>query len=696
MTEETKSIGLEFGVTGIEDQSFSVSTRQNVKKRIENIVYLEQPPNDAVLLSYVGSKELTPENNLFVADRSDQLYANSRAGTIGEFISEVYPVSVQNRNFLVTQEFIEAESQSVPLYYRHDLEESIVPESVRILDKDSILVDESSYKLVTEYIYDEDTGVSTGVVSHYSLFNSLENVVREADDYEVYYVQYTDQTDTGSVVRTVLLNNEKAYRKAELEDIWHVSLDLKPWARAYKLSSSLSLSLPKSAKLAVLYEEQKRIRVSLLSSLKDTVPWYPRVTNGTFSSRYNNVSVPYDVPEFGSQSFNPYEPYKNAINVSCSRLAASFIWLPNEEIVFGDLFSELFIVIADNTGTVIHALTTDSSKVSSDYIHSDGEKVYDSDGETIKWNSSLLLGLDRWSGIVHVDIDLQEHYVIQASYTYREIYFTITSLNMNPIFDSEARSQIRSIYLVPESIENGNLGVQTSSIQWAKINSAGTIEEVSQDSSGGNEDLDFDTQIKTDDGYAIKGALGLYYKRRAETTTTSSFWVDTSAVVSVDSTVSFPKTGWIRMLDTFNRYRYMKYEEKTSTTLTLSSSSFHVPGRSPTIAENTEIQLVNFVDERCVGSIRSYTEEATLTGATYPSVSSQYFVLGELSINPAHSVNDLTFIDVRRDGGGIVPDKYEEAKLLNPEVQWTNTDEKYDGQVYPGKGTTIVKLPISL
>ncbi|RLC09663.1 MAG: hypothetical protein DRI24_21430, partial [Deltaproteobacteria bacterium] len=292
MTEETKSIGLEFGVTGIEDQSFSVSTRQNVKKRIENIVYLEQPPNDAVLLSYVGSKELTPENNLFVADRSDQLYANSRTGTIGEFISEVYPVSVQNRNFLVTQEFIEAESQSVPLYYRHDLEESIVPESVRILDKDSILVDESSYKLVTEYIYDEDTGVSTGVVSHYSLFNSLENVGREADDYEVYYVQYTDQTDTGSVVRTVLLNNEKAYRKAELEDIWHVSLDLKPWARAYKLSSSLSLSLPKSAKLAVLYEEQKRIRVSLLSSLKDTVPWYPRVTNGTFSSRYNNVSVP--------------------------------------------------------------------------------------------------------------------------------------------------------------------------------------------------------------------------------------------------------------------------------------------------------------------------------------------------------------------------------------------------------------------
>jgi hypothetical protein len=67
-----------------------------------------------------------------------------------------------------------------------------------------------------------------------------------------------------------------------------------------------------------------------------------------------------------------------------------------------------------------------------------------------------------------------------------------------------------------------------------------------------------------------------------------------------------------------------------------------------------------------------------------------------MSLNPPHSKEDLVKIDVRKDGGGIIKDKYEDAKKLNPEVQWLDSTGDYSGQIYPGNAVDIIKLPVSI
>ena len=133
MATNTISLGFQFRVTGVTGNSFNANTKQNVRKRIENILYLNSPPDDSIKLAYVGSTELSPPNNLFIGDRSDELYANSRTGTIQEFIGDTQPIDVKNRNFLTTQIFNEAESGDIPLYYKHVIGDpgNIIAESIQ-------------------------------------------------------------------------------------------------------------------------------------------------------------------------------------------------------------------------------------------------------------------------------------------------------------------------------------------------------------------------------------------------------------------------------------------------------------------------------------------------------------------------------------------------------------------------------------
>ena len=74
----------------------------------------------------------------------------------------------------------------------------------------------------------------------------------------------------------------------------------------------------------------------------------------------------------------------------------------------------------------------------------------------------------------------------------------------------------------------------------------------------------------------------------------------------------------------------------------------------------------------------------------------QYFILADLSINPPHGVHDVVLLDVREDGGGIFPELYDEAKALNPEVQWYYDYLRYNGQPTPGNSVVVVKVPEKL
>ena len=51
----TAGVGFSLTVTEVTDLSTEFDSRQDVKKRIGNILYLHNPPPDSVLLAYAGS-----------------------------------------------------------------------------------------------------------------------------------------------------------------------------------------------------------------------------------------------------------------------------------------------------------------------------------------------------------------------------------------------------------------------------------------------------------------------------------------------------------------------------------------------------------------------------------------------------------------------------------------------------------------
>jgi hypothetical protein len=700
MTTGSTTQGFQFRITGVTGNSFMTRTKQNVRKRIESILYLETPPADAIKLGYVGSKELSPTNNLFIGDRSDNLFDNSRTGTIQEFIGiDQSSVTVSNKNFITTQIFNEAESGNIPLYYKHVISNptSLIAESVRVYDSSFNPVSTDKFKLSLVVEYDDDTGLPTTTPIEYHLYNNLESFFnQDTGEYEVYFIQYTEVISGAEYTRTKLLNNELIYQEATVYDIWWITGDLKPWAQAYIIDVN-SISLPANTDFAIKYQEQNRIRVTYPTALNDTDPWFPRVVNGEFTTGYGEYSLKYHIPEFENQAFNPIEPYKTAVNIRCSKIDTHLVKLPHGNIQSGALFSSLYVT-AQLDGITQYAVTNDPFVDGDEYRDLDNQRVYNSDGDLVTWSYSGLLGLDSLSGIVHVSFDISDNYEVYAAYSYSEEHFELTGLNMNPIFDQTVHNELRAVYIVPESSANSNLGLQTESVRWVKVSPSGVINSTNQDNvTGGNEKLNIDVSLDSSDGYRINGVIGLYYNWRASTTSPSLQEVLPNGTLSVSSTSNFPPNGWIRFVDFGYGYmRYAKYTSITDTTFTLADSD-EIPTASGGLFINvdTTIELVNFVDERTTLSTRLPDNETSVAPPVedfIPTSFSRYFMLAELCINPSHSNKELVFIDIREDGGGIDPDKYEEAKTKQPRVQWFNDFGDSRGQIYPGNATMVVKL----
>ena len=714
----------QFRLTGVENLSFKARTKQSVKKRIADIVYLESPTKDAIKLEYVGSKEATPLSVLSIADRSDRMYVNSKNNKAQEYIGylNASSIPVQNKNFLVTQEFISNTSKEIPLYYKSILPVTTIIETVKVYNKNFEDIT-SQTKTVVEHEIDEDTAIPSSVISNIYVFNSLESKFNyESGEYEIYYLQYLNVVNGEEVNVSTLLSNEEAYTLATFSDFWHITPGaLKPWSRVYSFSSGIDetndyiISLPSSSRYAIRYKETNRIKVIHPTDFADQGPWFPRVYNGGFTSGYYGFTSKYEIPEFKNQSFNPIEPYKLANYVICKKVTDYLIKLPNEKIDPNSLFSKLYLYLKEN-GDIKYAITNDETKNGTFVLDTSGRKVVNPDGTPILWNTELFSGIDRLSGIVQVSVKVLDSYEITGTYNYIEEYYQLNNLFLNPLFNPSIHNSTYVVYLVPKNDHNKNSGKrsQISSLQYLKISASGIIEEVSQTKDTNNPNLNLITKLDSSiletiynpkNGYRLKGVLGLHYSWSAETTVFCGPDLFETVVASlslrVSSTDNFPKAGWLRALDSSGHYRYFKYLDKTSTSFILSNIEDEVPDEDNLyILDGTVIELVNFVNEYTNLSNRDGSIELTRFGLTslgrYPSVYSQYFLLAELSVVPPHGISDLVRIDLRENGGGIIPSKYDSAKKLNPEVQWYNDNGKFNGQVYPGKAVNVVELPISL
>lgn len=703
MPISTTSLAFSVTVSNVTNKSFQADVRANVKKRIADILYLASPPDDAVRLEYVGSKEITSSEALFIGDRSDRLYQNTDVKEGRELVVEGNSTGVQHKKLLATQKFKERAGEKRPLYFKHMLPAQIDLDSVTVFDKNLEEVGEEHYSVELIEEYDESTGqpVVPSSYLYVYVFNDLESWFDEnTGEYEVFYAQYMD---SDNVVKIELLDNEPAYTEATIDDIWYVTNELKPWCHAYILSPSYILQMPSTPDaeyLAIKYLARSKIEVRPPALYDDTSLWFPRVTNGSFKDYYGGWAYHYEISEFGDQAFNPYEPYKMTDRSLGTKVEKNILKLPHENL-YSEGFARALSIVIENNGVVIKALTQDTSLIGENYTTFDGEYVKDEDGDYIKWSSDEILSIDTWGGFVNLDFVLKDYWDCWCSYTYEEELFEVSSLNMNPIFDSETHKQTRALYVVPKSGPNGNTA-QTRAVQYLKVSPGGVIEETSQDGSGNNNDITGATQIGDANGYSIINAEGLHYNWRAETDIQASFQCAPGTAVAVANTDKFPRSGWIRFLDNNDYWVYAKYTSKTNTTLVFSSESGETPDSAPVVTFGTPssvaLQLVNFVDQYTTSSYFSSTSEEDHFGLTsgFPNCYSRCLLLADLSINPPLGIHDLARIDVREEGGGVIPGKYDEAKLLNPEVQWYQDFLRYDGQPTPGNAAVVMKLPAKL
>ena len=166
-----------------------------------------------------------------------------------------------------------------------------------------------------------------------------------------------------------------------------------------------------------------------------------------FVHHYGGKENTYSIPEFINQPFNPLEPYKIAVRASGKTIDENFIKLAHEGLEFGSILSYLKLEIEHND-TIVYAITNDPSLDGTDYKDIQGRLIHGPDGNVIKWSSDLLLGIDTLSGIVHIDAEVKEWYEIYGTYTYKEIHYTLSSLNLNPIFSTYADNEIKAIYVI--------------------------------------------------------------------------------------------------------------------------------------------------------------------------------------------------------------------------------------------------------
>jgi hypothetical protein len=697
----TKQTNFQFSLSGVVGDPIDFRCRQNVKKRIASIRYLENPPQDAVRLQYVGSKEISPAVDLHVGDRSDSLYTNSRF-----LISQEFELKsgdrIDSQNFVVTQIYISAESGNLPLYYRHILPALVVPQSIKVYDQNYVEVNAQRYKVEPQEDRDDD-GDLIGYTA-YNLFNSLESSYNhDTGEYVVYFVQYTDRTTGSDIVVTELLSNRLAYEPAISEDFWSVTPgELKPWKKVYyqdPLTGEILFPPDLTgAKSYIKYIERQRLGVVRPIEYRDSGPWFVRVSNGFISSSFQSFPLEYSVPEFDNQAFNPIAPYKLAARAPAIKIADRIVKLAHEEIESGSMFSYLYLVL-ELDGAAKYALTDDPSYEGMSYTDFDGKSVQDTDGSLVTWTSDGLLSIDRRTGFVHLGFDITDSYNIYGIYTYIERHYTVNGLTMNPVIDKLAQRQTRVIYLIPQCITNGNLTTFDVGIHWLKVSASGLIEQAS---ASGLETFGSNVTLSNLSGFDIEGFVGLHYSWSASTTAVAQSPLTTVVVTPggslyVASTEGFPRSGWLRAVCLDGTRRYFKYTDKTDTTFII--DTIQCSSACPNIANGGTVELVNWVDEYTVTSTHTASSEITYYGgatSTYPGLYRQYFVLAELSINPPHKIEDLTIIDVRENGGGVDKDKYEEAKLLNPEIQWYNDYLGFNGQVYPSNAVSVVKLPISL
>lgn len=72
-----------------------------------------------------------------------------------------------------------------------------------------------------------------------------------------------------------------------------------------------------------------------------------------------------------------------------------------------------------------------------------------------------------------------------------------------------------------------------------------------------------------------------------------------------------------------------------------------------------------------------------------------YLILADLFVSNSIGIEQVTTFDSRKQGGGIIENKFEEAAAIDPEVDWTWDNGNWDGLPYPGNSSFMIEVPVT-
>ena len=453
----------------------ATDTRQLISKDIVNIRLSETLGEGDIGIGYAYIPIKDIEDSLSIIDRSHSMRENVLTESISaldiRFTGPNYD-NIVSSYFLITDQFTVATTTdpSVALYYAHD-----VPATMGIRSVVDCEIVDKNYEPVNTRLYTKD--LANGAI-YTNLTNSYDETLCTLN---VYYARY--MLDNSSNV-DVMLNVSPVYNEADFSDIdqfGNLKTDVKRYILNYNSDAGgYALVTPKTIEYSIKYEA--RASISILSpkaNILDRI-WFLRINNGSFIRQYGADLYKYDIKEFGEQLFNPYQPYKFAIDQRCEILEDGIVKLPDDNIkVYVGESLHINVIIKDKEDNVLYASSTVPSR--------DGDPFIDSDGvHDINWDSSLIHSYDEKGGFVKLNAQLKFSYNVYMSYYYTEDKYEMSDLNINPISNINAGDYKYVFYIVPGGPSNTS---REKSIYYLQVDDSGLIVYCSQRGGDGNVDL---------------------------------------------------------------------------------------------------------------------------------------------------------------------------------------------------------------
>ncbi len=492
ITTSTSSLGLSLVLASLE-RTYNVDLLLNVYRRHESILYQSSDTSAAVNVAYFASKPLLSTNVLHIRDRSNSLIANriEQLDTPAN-IESLSEYEVPTDKFIVTDVYVAEDNsnQSTALFYQHVISTDNLPRGtdyeiltgytltdVEVLDInfDPLTID--SVKI------DWDEGL---------IFNNLSSSFdQETGAATVYYIRYSVKNPSNVINSYVeLLSNVPIFVAADFDDLDENLEIIDDGRRVYLVEEqedSFLVKLPHIGNYSFQLLTDARIRLipPPPSDVDDT--WNVSVSNGKVFTVLDGVTYKYSIAEYFNQRWNPDIPYKRVITEDAEFLSKNLVKLRQNNIFHNPTVSGFIdILVYESDNTPVAAFTTDSSK--------EGD-IADNSMPFQLWSSLNREGIrsvDSKAGIVDLDgVTLKSDYKFSATYFYEESNYAFTTIDFNPVNNSDIMDQFVSFFIDPDT----NLTSKSRTLYYTVSDRSGKVIK----SNLSNFD-NTDEKLQTDDG----------------------------------------------------------------------------------------------------------------------------------------------------------------------------------------------------